>query len=143
DSASGVAGAVRSAFPDSGWEIRTRDNASPQLGRNIERFSQFLTLVGLTALLVGGVGVANAVKSYLDRKREVIATMKSFGATGSMIFSIYLTEVLLLASLGTSSGLVLGAALPFIVTAAFGAIIPIPIEPTVHPGELAVGCLYG
>ena len=54
-------------FPDAGWEIRTRDNASPQLERNVERFTQFLTLVGLTALLVGGVGVANAVSSHLDR----------------------------------------------------------------------------
>ena len=47
--------------PEAGWEIRTRSNAAPQLERNIERFTQYLTLVGLTALLVGGVGVANAV----------------------------------------------------------------------------------
>ena len=66
-------------MPDAGWEIRTRSNASPALERNVERFTQFLTLVGLTALLVGGVGVANAVKSHLDRKRAVIATMKSLG----------------------------------------------------------------
>src|SRR5262249_52654547 len=67
---------AHAAFPDAGWEIRTRDNASPELGRSIARFTQFLTLVGLTSLLVGGVGVANAVKSYLDRKRDVIATLK-------------------------------------------------------------------
>ncbi|HEX2655263.1 MAG TPA: FtsX-like permease family protein [Xanthobacteraceae bacterium] len=138
-----IADRLHQQFPQAGWDLRTRSNASPQLSRNIERFSQFLTLVGLTALLIGGVGVANAVKSYLDRKREVIATMKSFGATGAMIFSIYLTEVMLLALFGTGIGLVMGAALPFVVTAAFGAIIPIPIEPAVHLGELAVGCLYG
>ena len=51
-------------LPDAGWEIRSRTNASPALERNVERFTQFLTLVGLTALLVGGVGVANAVKSH-------------------------------------------------------------------------------
>jgi putative ABC transport system permease protein len=56
--------------------IRTRTNAAPALSSNIERFSQFLTLVGLTALVVGGVGVANAVRAYLDGKRGVIATLQ-------------------------------------------------------------------
>ena len=64
--------------------------ASPQLERNVERFSQFLTLVALTSLLVGGVGVANAVASHLARKRDAIATMKAFGATGADVFAIYL-----------------------------------------------------
>src|SRR4051812_42273284 len=51
-------------FPEAGWEIRSRVNADPRFARSIERFTQFLTLVGLTALLVGGVGVANAVKGF-------------------------------------------------------------------------------
>ena len=66
--------------PNAGWEIRDRTNASPQLERNVNRFTQFLTIVGLTALLVGGVGVGNAVKSHLDRKRATIATLKALGA---------------------------------------------------------------
>ena len=66
-------------LPNAGWDIRTRKKASPQLERNVERFSQFLTLVALTALLVGGVGVANAVASHLARKRDAIATMKALG----------------------------------------------------------------
>src|SRR3954454_15162792 len=67
---------ARAALPQAGWEIRSRGNASPQLERTISRFTQFLTLVGLAALLVGGVGVANAVKSHIDRRRDVIATFK-------------------------------------------------------------------
>ena len=78
-----VTAQAREHFPQAGWDIRTRSNASPQLEREVERFTQFLTIVGLTALLVGGVGVGNAVKSHLDRKREVIATMKALGASGS------------------------------------------------------------
>ena len=63
-----------------GWSIRTSDRAAPSLTENITRFSQFLTLVGLTALIVGGVGVANAVRAFLDSKRSVIATFKCLGA---------------------------------------------------------------
>src|SRR5690606_17251930 len=61
-------------FPSAGWSIRNSDRAAPSLTENVERFSQFLTLVGLTALIVGGVGVANAVRAYLDSKRTTIAT---------------------------------------------------------------------
>ena len=138
-----TAAAARAELPDAGWEVRSRTNASPELGRNIERFTQYLTLVGLTALLVGGVGVANAVKHYLDRKRDVIATLKSLGATGGNIFAIYLAQVLMLALIGTAIGLVLGAALPFGIAAAFGAVIPIPLAPAIHPGELALAAAYG
>ena len=129
--------------PDAGWEIRTRTNASPALERNVERFTQFLTLVGLTALLVGGVGVANAVKSHLDRKRDVIATLKSLGATGGRVFAIYLVQVIALALIGSVIGLALGAALPFAISAAFGAIMPLPVAPALHPGELALALVYG
>jgi putative ABC transport system permease protein len=138
-----VADAARLEFPEAGWEMRTRANASPEFGRNLERFTEFLTLVGLTALLVGGVGVANAVKSYLDRKREVIATLKALGATGGRIFAIYLTQVFVLALIGSLIGVVLGAALPFLIAAVLGAIIPIPLAPAVHPAELALGVVYG
>ena len=101
-------------LPEAGWEIRSRDNASPQLERTISRFTQFLTLVGLAALLVGGVGVANAVKSHIDRRRDVIATFKALGATGRDVFTIYLTQVIVLAVVGSVIGLAAGAALPFI-----------------------------
>jgi putative ABC transport system permease protein len=141
--AAALVAASHAQFADSGWEIRTRDNASPALGRNIERFTQYLTLVGLTALLIGGVGVANAVKHYLDRRREVIATLKSLGATGGRVFAIYLTEVMLLAALGTGIGLVIGLALPFAIAFALDGVIPLPIEPAVHLGEALFAVGYG
>jgi putative ABC transport system permease protein len=141
--AESVIAAAGKQLPDAGWQIRSRTNASPQLERNVERFTQFLTLVGLTALLVGGVGVANAVKSHIDRKRDVIATLKALGATGGRVFAIYLIQVLLMASVGALIGLVLGAALPFGIAAAFGKVLPLPISPALEPAELALAFVYG
>ena len=138
-----IVDAARRALPDAGWDIRTSTNASPQLERNIERFTQYLTLVGLTALLVGGVGVANSVKHYLERKRDVIATMKALGATGTRVVAIYFIEVLLLAALGAAIGLVLGAALPFAAAWALGALIPLPFAPALYPGQLLLALAYG
>ncbi len=141
--AKAVTAQARTQLPEAGWDIRSSSNASPQLERNVERFTQFLTIVGLTALLIGGVGVGNAVKSHLDRRRETIATMKALGASGSRIFSIYLTQVLLLAVVGGTIGVALGAILPFVISWAFGALIPLPIVPALHPDELLVALFYG
>jgi putative ABC transport system permease protein len=138
-----VTAAAQAQLPEAGWEVRSRSNASPALERNVERFTQYLTLVGLTALLVGGVGVANAVKGHLDRRRDAIATLKALGATGSRVFRIYLTQVLVLAALGALPGLAVGAALPFLIGWGFGAALPLPLAPAVHPGQLALALLYG
>ncbi|MEH2623739.1 putative ABC transport system permease protein [Bradyrhizobium sp. AZCC 1719] len=134
---------ARSALPEAGWWIRSRDNASPQLERTINRFTQFLTLVGLAALLVGGVGVANAVKSHIDRRRDVIASFKALGATGRDVFTIYLTQVIVLAGIGSIIGLVAGAALPFVIVGLFGKLLPLPVIPALHADELALSFLYG
>jgi putative ABC transport system permease protein len=134
---------ARSALPNAGWEIRTRSKASPQLERNVERFSQYLTLVALTALLVGGVGVANAVASHLARKRDSIATMKALGATGAGVFAVYCTQIVLVALFATLLGALLGAALPFVIAKAFGSLIPLPVEPSLYPSTLVISIGYG
>ena len=135
--------AARSAHPNAGWDIRTRSKASPQLERNVERFSQYLTLVALTALLVGGVGVANAVASHLARKRDSIATMKALGATGAGVFAVYCTQIVLVALFATLLGAVLGAALPFVIAKAFGSLIPLPVAPSLYPSTLVLSIAYG
>ncbi|QFR33597.1 ABC transporter permease [Ancylobacter sp. TS-1] len=134
---------VQNGAPEAGFETRTREAAAPRLENNVRRFTEYLTLVGLTALLVGGVGVANAVKSHLDAKRGVIATFKSLGAPGITVFSIYLAEVGLIALVGIAIGAVVGSALPFAANAAFGHLLPIPIEPSLQPAALALAVAYG
>ncbi|MFN3672296.1 MAG: ABC transporter permease [Bosea sp. (in: a-proteobacteria)] len=128
---------------DAGWEIRSRNNAAPSFQRNLERFTQFLTLVGLTALLVGGVGVANAVRRFVEAKKLDFATMKAVGASGGRVVAIHLTEVMLVAAIGTGIGLALGAAAPFALGYALAGVLPVPFEPTLAPGELAIAALYG
>ena len=133
---------ARQRFPEAGWSVRSRDNAAPSLSRNIERFSQFLTLVGLTALVVGGVGVANAVASFVDLKRPAIATLKCLGARNGTVFRIYLTQILILASLGILIGLVIGALLPFAARAALADLMPVSTI-GLYWRELSLAILYG
>jgi putative ABC transport system permease protein len=135
--------AAKEKFPEAGWDIRARDNISPQFSRNLDRFTEFLTLVGLTSLIVGGVGVANAVRGFVERKQQTIAAMKSLGATGSTVFVLMLTQTMLVACAGVILGAAAGVALPFAVTSAFGSMIPFPLAPAIYPSVIGKGFLYG
>ena len=134
---------ARAAFPEAGWEIKTRNNVSPEFDRNLGRFTQFLTLIGLTALVVGGVGVANAVKAAMERKRASLAVLKALGAPGGSVFAMGLAQVMLVALFGVLAGVVAGAALPYAAAAGLGALLPLPIVAGLHPAALGLGALYG
>ena len=130
-------------YGDTGWRLRSRENAAPALSRNISRFSDFLTLVGLTALIVGGVGVANAIRAYLDSKRQVIATFKSLGAPGGLIFTTYLVQIMILALGGILIGLAIGAAMPLVAGWALADVLPLPQDMGIKTLPLLLGALYG
>ncbi|MDR1826936.1 MAG: ABC transporter permease, partial [Methylobacteriaceae bacterium] len=131
------------AFPEAAWRARTRLKANPGFENGVERFTQFLTLVGLTALLVGGVGVANAVAAFVERKRTAVAVMKSLGGSGRFIVALYLSEVLLIAAIGIVIGLTVGAALPFVLSFAAAAVLPVPVTPFIAADELLLAAFYG
>ncbi len=135
--------AIAKAAPDAGWQSASRLRASPQLTRQVDRFTQFLTLVGLTALLIGGVGVANAARAFADKQIMRIATLKSLGATRNFVFWSALAQVMAFALIGTLIGLVIGTALPYAAILAFGHLLPYPLVPGVHLRELALGLAYG
>ena len=134
---------AQQTLPNAGWSIRTSDRAAPALTENITRFSQFLTLVGLTALIVGGVGVANAVRAFLDTKRTVIATLKCLGAPASVVVMVYLFQIAMVAAIGILVGLLIGAVAPMIATQYLAQILPVSPSPTLYPGALVLAALFG
>ena len=77
---------INRQFPSAGWRVRGLDEAGGGLRVWIDRLTLYLSLIGLAALLVGGVGVANAVGSYRDMKKPPIATLKCLGAPAFLIF---------------------------------------------------------
>lgn len=135
--------AAASQQPQAGWRIRAFDEAAPGLRRFLERIGQYLTLVGLTALLVGGVGVGNAVRSYLDGKLTAIATLKALGAPARLAFITYLILVVTMAIGGILLGLLLGAVAPVIFGKALASVLPIQARIGLYPGPLAVAAACG
>jgi putative ABC transport system permease protein len=134
---------AKAKFPEAGWTIRSANNAAPSLSDNIKRFSEFLTLVGLAALAAGGVGVANAVTAFLDQKRQVIASFKSLGAPGHLIVSIYLIQILAIASLAILGGLFVGAFVTPIAGYFLDGFLPVPDGFPIYPRALAIAAAFG
>lgn len=130
-------------FPDAGWRVIDRTNAAPGLKRLLDRVTMYLTLVGLTALLIGGVGIANAVRSYLDLRLGTIATLKCLGAENRFVFAVYLTQILALALLGTLIGLAVGVAAPFLLAQILTGSLPFAPRMGIYPVPLMTAAAFG
>ncbi len=139
----GVRKEVLAAFPDAGFGVSDRRDPAPGARRAVDRLGQFLTLVGLTTLLIGGAGVANAVSSYLDKKRRTIAVFRALGASSRDILTIYLIEILMLSALGIAAGLVLGPVLTLAGNTLFGHLLPFPLDIRIEATTLLAATAYG
>jgi putative ABC transport system permease protein len=135
--------AANDAFPDGRWRVRDRSDAAPGVRRFVEQVTMFLTLIGLTALAVGGIGAGQSVSAFLDRKRAEIAALKALGADGTLIFFTFFLQVMTIALAGIIVGLSVGASLPFVVEAVYGSDIPAPAHFGVYPLALLLAAAFG
>ena len=131
------------AFPDAGWRLRGLRQAARSLEIFLDNVTLFLTLVGLTALLTGGIGVANAARAYLDGRMTTIATLKCLGAPGEMIFTIYAIQLAVLSVAGIALGLLIGLIIPFIAAQSIGSMLPVEARFGVYLEPLVKAAIFG
>lgn len=130
-------------YPESAWQISDRTNALPNVTQFINQATMFLSLVGLTALVVAAIGAGQAVEAFLKAKRPTIAILKALGAEARLIFRIYLTEIGAVSAVGLIAGGITGALFPFAVAYFFGDQIPVPAHYAVYPGPLILAAIFG
>ena len=130
-------------FRDKGMRWTDSRNAAPGIEAFVDRIGSFLVLVGLAGLAVGGVGISAAIRSYLDGKTETIATLKTLGAEGGLIFRVYLWQTAILAAIGIALGVVIGAIAPVLAAPLIEASLPFPAEIRLSPGALVEAAFYG
>jgi len=130
------------AYPEATWRVREYKDSAAGMKRFVKRMGQFMSLVGLAALLVGGVGVGNGVQSYLGQKTGIIATFKILGSSSQGIMVIYLTQILLMALIAIIAGLIMGAVLPLFLGALFAGSIPVPLQMALYPKPLLLAGFY-
>jgi len=138
-----VVDALKARYPAAGWELKDRDRAAPGANRFFERMGQFLSLIGLTALVIAGIGVSNGVSSYLALKRSGIATLKVLGATSADIARIYMMQIGAVALLAVVTGLIVGMLLPPALILVAGDMLPVKPGIGIFPLPLATSAAYG
>lgn len=138
-----IKAAAIARFSETGLHWRDKSNGAPSVTRFVERIASFLVLVGLAGLAVGGIGVSSAVRSYLETKTSVIATLKTLGAEARTIFWIYFLQIGALSILGITLGLLLGAAIPFLAAPLIASALPVPADFSLHWRPLTEAAAYG
>lgn len=139
----GFVEAIKRDLPEAGFTVRDKRDPRPRVRRTLERLQQFLTLIGLTALLIGGVGVANAVQTFVDRRRKVIATMKSLGAPQRVVFQVFLVQIAIVAMIGIAIGLALGLVVPVTLHSLYADVLPFETHLSITPWSIAAAAIYG
>lgn len=135
--------AIEARFPEAGLDFRTRDRASPGADRFVGRMGEFLTLVGLAALVIAGIGIGGGVTSYLEARRSSIATLKVLGATSTDIARIYALQIGAAALVGSVLGLLAGLLVTPILSAALQGLLPVEGGFVFAPGALLLAAGYG
>ena len=120
--------AAEDRFRDQGLRWSDSRRAAPGVENFVERIGSFLILVGLAGMAVGGVGIASAVRAWLEGRIATIATLRTLGADARLVFRICLLQIAALAGLGVALGLALGIGLPLLLAGPIAANLPFPVH---------------
>lgn len=134
---------AKTLFPDRGLQWTDRRNPAPMLDRFIANIGSFLVLVGLAGLAVGGIGISAAIRSWLEGKTAMIATLRTLGADTRVILAAFLLQVLALTGLGILIGLAIGTILPLALSPMIRDSLPFPMEMAVSLPAMTEAVLYG
>ena len=133
---------IQQQFPDPGWRVRGVEDAGAGVRNFIDRTRMFLNLVGLSALLIGGLGIGNAVRVYLESRAQSLAILKSLGASGRFILALHLLLILRMAAIGIGLGLALGAVVPYIAQGSLAS-FNLHLVPALYGVPLLIAAAFG
>jgi putative ABC transport system permease protein len=126
-------------------QLRARTVADTERGltQAVDRLSDFLSVVGLIALLLGGVGVASGVGAFVARKLDTVAVLRCLGATSRQVLLVYVLQAAVMGLAGAAAGVLLGLALQFAIPRALGDFLPVDVVVRPEWGAIARGLLVG
>ena len=135
--------ALDAALGDAGWTVRSARDGLGDMVRYYDLFMQFLTIVGLASLLIGGISVWTGISAYIAERGNVIAVLRSMGADRSRIFIHFASQVATLAAIGVGIGLAVGASIALLALPAVAEAVGIDLAPQLHIQPLAVAAGVG
>ncbi len=134
---------MKEKFPGAGWNIRDWRDSAPGLVSLIDRLSLFFALTGITALMVAGIGIANATSVYLWSKRQTIASLKCLGASSRHIYLTYLFQILTVSTFAIGVGCVAGTIAEMALVDVLSSLLPAQAQKGVYVAPLLLSALMG
>ncbi len=139
------AGRFNPLFSSASPRVRLRTVAENEnnLTRNIDQLGNFLGLVGLVALLLGGIGVASGVHAFVLRKIDTVAVLRCLGATSGQVLFIYVVQAAAMGLIGALIGAVSGVALQYTLPWILKGFLPVDVSVRLAPSAIATGLGIG
>ncbi len=138
-----IAGRLRSALSAERASVRTVSEDQKRLSESLTRFGNFLALVALVALLLGGLGVASAVHVFIKRRMTTIAVLRCLGASAGVLLAAYLVQAVVVGLLGSLLGAALGAAVQLLLPRLLADVLPVDVAWSLSWRSVAGGIAVG
>ena len=119
-------------LPDKTISIRTYKDMQSSLSSSIERMGQYLGALGVIALLMGGIGVAMIVRTFMAQKLDTVAIMNCLGASSRTLLKVYLFQATLVGVVGSILGIVVGFFLTYLLPSKMEGLINYQLEPSFY-----------
>ena len=134
---------LKQKFPESEWKIRSIRDAASSMRRFFDDMSSYLVLVGLASLIVGGIGIANAVKAWMNSRLSTIAIFKCVGASERHLFFVSFIQIIILSCTGILLGVISGAFFGDFGLNFLHAQVPFHIRSGIYLVPLLTSAIYG
>jgi len=123
--------------------VQSYRETQENLGQQFTRTENYLSLTGLLILVLGGVGVWNVARAFVEQKRRSVAVLKCLGASGTRIITVYLLQILILGMAGSLAGVALAQIGLWLARWRFLDTLPEKMSYSVVPGTALQGILLG
>ncbi len=134
---------LRPRFQKENVRVTTVTQREQNLTQDIGRLADFLGIVGLIALLLGGIGVASGVHAFVTRKIDTVAVLRCLGATSGQVLAIYVLQATVMGLLGAALGTALGVVIQFLLPLAIQDFLPVDVRVTLDWRAIALGLAIG
>jgi putative ABC transport system permease protein len=137
------AAALRRAVTGERARVRTVKDTEVNLTQAIDQLRDFLGVVGLVALLLGGIGVASGVHAFVMRKIDTVAVLRCLGATSWQVLGIYVFQAAMMGLVGAALGAVLGVVFQLLLPLAVQDFLPVDVTVHLAPASILLGLAVG
>ncbi len=124
-------------------EARTAEQSEAQATRAILQLRNFIGIVGLVALLLGGIGVASGVQAFVARKIDTVAILRCLGASSGQVLTIYVAQAAAMGLVGAAAGAALGVAVQFALPRVMADFLPLDVSVSLVPKAIFSGIALG